>query len=88
MHYSSAVAIALLAPLALAAPAEEVSKRQATTSLQAVFAGKGKKYFGVATDENRLTVGQNAAVIKADFGQVTPENSGKWDTIERTYLIP
>lgn len=43
-------------------------------SLDAVFKSKGKKYFGVATDQGRLTAGDNAAIIKADFGQVTPEN--------------
>ena len=87
MHYS-AVAIALLAPVAIAAPAEGIFDRQAATSLQTVFDGHGKKYFGVATDQNRLTADKNAAVIQADFGQVTPENSGKWDTIERMYPMP
>jgi len=43
-------------------------------SLDAVFKAKGKKYIGVATDKGRLTTGDNAAIIKADFGQVTPEN--------------
>lgn len=43
-------------------------------SVDAVFKAKGKKYFGVATDQGRLTAGDNAAIIKADFGQVTPEN--------------
>lgn len=81
MHYSTLL-VALLAPLALAAPAEEFDKRQASVSLQARFAAKGKKYFGVATDQGLLNSGKNAAIIKADFGQVTPENSGKWDTIE------
>lgn len=43
-------------------------------SIDAVFKAKGKKYIGVATDQGRLSSGDNAAIIKADFGQVTPEN--------------
>ncbi|KFY26501.1 hypothetical protein V491_01288 [Pseudogymnoascus sp. VKM F-3775] len=78
----SVVAAALLAPLALAAPSNHRLSRQAATSLNDVFVGHGKKYFGVATDQGRLTADSNAAIIQADFGQVTPENSGKWDTIE------
>ncbi|TVY84712.1 Endo-1,4-beta-xylanase C [Lachnellula suecica] len=53
-------------------------------SIDAIFKGLGKLYFGTCADQNRLTVTANAEVIAADFGQVTPENSGKWDTIEAT----
>ncbi|KFY29831.1 hypothetical protein V494_08450 [Pseudogymnoascus sp. VKM F-4513 (FW-928)] len=81
MLYSS-VAAALLVPLALAAPSDHRLTRQAATSLNDVFVGHGKKYFGVATDQGRLTADKNEAIIQADFGQVTPENSGKWDTVE------
>lgn len=76
----------LLAPLAaLAAPTgEDVEKRQSTTSIDALMKAKGKLYFGTCTDQGRLTSGKNAAVIQADFGQVTPENSMKWQSIENT----
>jgi len=50
-------------------------------SIDAVFKSIGKQYFGTCADQNRLS-GTNADVLLADFGQVTPENSGKWDTTE------
>ncbi|CUA77031.1 glycosyl hydrolase family 10 protein [Rhizoctonia solani] len=44
--------------------------------------GKGKKYLGTCSDSNLLSNSQNAAVIRSQFGQLTPENSAKWDSIE------
>jgi hypothetical protein len=43
-------------------------------SIDTKFKAKGKKYFGVATDNKLLKEGSNAAIIAAAFGQVTPEN--------------
>lgn len=72
----------LLAPLAaMAAPTNEA--RQASQSIDKLIKAKGKLYFGTATDQGLLTRSgaKNAAIIQANFGQVTPENSMKWSSL-------
>jgi endo-1,4-beta-xylanase len=44
-------------------------------SLDAIFKSLGKQYFGTTADRNLLNNAQNAEILKADFGQLTPENS-------------
>lgn len=74
----------LLAPLAaMAAPtSDNLEARQASQSIDTLIKAKGKLYFGACTDQGRLTSGKNAAILQKNFGQVTPENSMKWDSIE------
>ncbi|KAK2013648.1 family 10 glycosyl hydrolase [Colletotrichum eremochloae] len=81
MKFSTSL-MCLLAPItALAAPIEE---RQASQSLDKLFKAKGKQYYGNIGDRNLIGNAKNAAVLKSDFGVLTPENSMKWDQIEPT----
>ncbi|CBX97650.1 hypothetical protein IAQ61_001137 [Plenodomus lingam] len=51
-------------------------------SLDALFKAHGKKYMGVATDRGVLAKGDTKQIVIDNFGQVTPENSMKWDATE------
>ena len=74
--------VLLLAPLAaLAAPAE-LLERQATSSIDSMIKAKGKLYYGTCADQRSLQNTQNDNVIKGNFGQLTAENSMKWDATE------
>lgn len=55
----------------------------AATGLDAAIKRKGKVYWGTAADSNRFSNAQDSAVTVAQFGQLTPENSMKWDATER-----
>lgn len=43
-------------------------------SIDAIFKGIGKLYFGTCADSGLLNNAQNAEILRADFGQLTPEN--------------
>jgi hypothetical protein len=69
------------APVASASPAASGSESSAGQTgessdaggLNTLFVAKGKEYFGTCADPG--TLGSEAAdIIKADFGQITPEN--------------
>lgn len=62
----------------------DIHDRQAAVSVDERFKGKGKLWFGTATDRGLLQREKNSAIIQANFGQVTPENSMKWQSLEST----
>jgi len=66
---------ALVSAAPFAEPEALVEERQAAQSINAAMKAKGRKYFGTATDPGRFNSGKNGAIIKANFGQITPENS-------------
>jgi endo-1,4-beta-xylanase len=51
------------------------------------FKAKGKPYFGTEMDHYHLNNNPLTTIVKNSFGQVTPENSMKWDAIERELLF-
>lgn len=59
----------------------DLEDRQASISIDQRFKNRGKLWFGTATDRGLLQRERNAAIIQANFGQVTPENSMKWQSI-------
>lgn len=53
------------------------------TGLDDKFSAKGKLFFGTEIDHYHLNNNPLTTIVKNDFGQVTNENSMKWDAIER-----
>lgn len=47
------------------------------------FTAKGKLYFGTEIDHYHLNNNPLTTIAKDSFGQITHENSMKWDAIER-----
>ena len=81
MKFSLTTILLFSAARSLAAPVsdvntnvEELFTRQAAQSIDAAMKKKGRKYFGTCSDPGRFNSGKNGAIIKANFGQITPEN--------------
>jgi endo-1,4-beta-xylanase len=51
------------------------------TGLDAHFKAKGKLYWGTCSDSNRFSDTTDSRVTITQFGQLTPENSMKWDAV-------
>ncbi|KAF9870712.1 endo-1, 4-beta-xylanase [Colletotrichum karsti] len=67
-----------------ASAAAALTERQAPVSIDQLFKrkGSGKLYIGVSGDNGIMQQGRTEAIAKANFGQVTPEYSMKWDATE------
>jgi endo-1,4-beta-xylanase len=59
-----------------------VAQRQAPDSLDKLFKGVGKQYFGNIAEKAKLDNAKDGAILKQNFGQITPEYSMKWETTE------
>ncbi|OJD35115.1 glycoside hydrolase family 10 protein [Diplodia corticola] len=80
----SFVATAFTSLLAVQAAQAIPFSRRAAAGLNTAAQAAGLEYFGSATDNPELTDTDYVAGLNntADFGQITPGNSMKWDTIE------
>ncbi|KAF8919251.1 putative xylanase [Mucidula mucida] len=82
MQLIQGVSLAVFFSSALAVPATLTPRAAALSDLNGKFVAKGKKFWGSCADSNTLGISQNVAILQSDFGQVTPENSMKWDATE------
>lgn len=57
------------------------------SGLHGKFNAKGKLYFGTEMDNYHLNNAALTNIVKSDFGQITCENSMKWDATEREYSL-
>ncbi|KAG6006166.1 Endo-1,4-beta-xylanase 2 [Claviceps maximensis] len=76
-------AVAIGSATAIAVPKGTTASNQNNcTTLDSYFKSHGKLYWGTAADEVILKKPGVAQFIAKEFGQVTPENSMKWDATE------
>jgi len=78
-------ALAALSVLSIASAAaipDALIEERAAQTVDQGFKAKGKKYWGTASDINTLNQGNIGSVARTHFGQITPENSMKFDATE------
>lgn len=84
MHFTAATLVAVLAATPavfgqldakIKAKGECYMILASLPATEQILRCEGKKYFGTCSDSALLSNSQNAAIIKSDFGALTPENS-------------
>lgn len=82
LNVNNIALLSLAAGSAVAAPFR--LHQRAAAGLNSAAVGAGKLYFGTAVDNNDLSDSEYKTLLAntADFGQITPANSMKWDAIE------
>ncbi|KAK5733371.1 hypothetical protein LTR17_009743 [Elasticomyces elasticus] len=83
--YQTMALVALAAGSTQAAPYNDFFKRQ-TSGLNSAIVAAGKLYFGTATETFTLKDAEYATQVSntADFGQLSPANSMKWQSVQPT----
>ncbi|KAK0211402.1 endo-1,4-beta-xylanase F3 [Desarmillaria ectypa] len=68
----------------ISAASLSTSSSAALSGLNTKFTAKGKVFWGSSADQDTISISENEAILKSEFGAVTPENSMKWDATEST----
>jgi endo-1,4-beta-xylanase len=72
----------LFAALVIGSPATSSVEERQSASLNSKFKAHGKKYWGTCADQYTLSKSGMSSFLPGQFGQVSPENSMKWDATE------
>ncbi|KAK4158758.1 glycoside hydrolase [Cladorrhinum sp. PSN259] len=76
--------LALSSALLTLAQSNNNSNKTQQGGLHSLFVAAGKQYFGTATETNNLNDAPYQAIVNdvVEFGQLTPENSQKWEVTQ------